>query len=329
MAYEFSVAMCTFNGARFIDEQLASIAAQTRLPDELIICDDCSTDQTVEIVERFARNAPFPVRLHVNPTNIGTTGNFGRAIGFCTGDLIALCDQDDVWLPTKLARLEKVFEDSPAIGLVFTDAELVDEEMRPTGLSLWEKLGVGPDSRRQLSSERAIDELITGSTVTGATAAFRSRFKSLTLPIPGDLLVIHDAWIAMLISAVARVSPLSERLVKYRQHATQQIGALERRSAPRGLLSQSPIDSLRRDDFYLEAVRTMKAVRQRLVEHSNDFELGGAVRLLEERIDHLDARVGLPQSRIMRAPRVLRELITGRYHRYSNGAYSAMKDLIA
>jgi hypothetical protein len=329
MAYEFSIAMCTYNGAQFVDEQLASIAAQTRLPDELIICDDGSTDQTVEIVERFARTASFPVRLHINPNNLGVTSNFGRAIGLCTGDLIALCDQDDVWLNTKLARLEEVFEESPAIGLVFSDAELVDEELRPTGISLWDKLGVGRESQRRLRSERAIDELLLGSTVTGATAAFRSRFKSLVLPIPDDLMVIHDAWIAVLISAAARVVPLSERLVSYRQHAKQQIGALERRSASRGLLSPLPIDSLRQDSSYSEAVRTMKAVRQRLAEHSDDLEVGHAVRLLEERIDHLDARVGLPPNRLLRAPGVLRELLTGRYHRYSNGTYSAMKDLIA
>src|SRR4051794_15860948 len=95
----FSVAMCTYNGARFIGAQLASVAAQTRTPDELIVCDDRSTDETVAIVQKFADSAPFRVRLHVNEENLGSTKNFERAVSLCEGDLIALCDQDDVWLP--------------------------------------------------------------------------------------------------------------------------------------------------------------------------------------------------------------------------------------
>ena len=93
----FSVAMCTYNGARFLGAQLASVAAQARAPDELVVCDDRSTDETARVVEEFAAAAPFRVRLHVNERNLGTTRNFERAVSLCEGDLIALSDQDDVW----------------------------------------------------------------------------------------------------------------------------------------------------------------------------------------------------------------------------------------
>ncbi|MBC7931137.1 MAG: glycosyltransferase, partial [Rubrivivax sp.] len=94
-----SIAMCTYDGGRYLAEQLASIAAQTRAPDELVVCDDRSRDETTSIVRRFAETAPFPVRLYVNEQNLGSTRNFEKAIGLCEGELIALSDQDDVWLP--------------------------------------------------------------------------------------------------------------------------------------------------------------------------------------------------------------------------------------
>src|SRR6266567_6944512 len=101
-----SVAMCTYNGARFLREQLESIAAQSRLPDELVVCDDGSTDETVETIKAFVGRAPFAVRLEINSKNLGSTKNFEKAIGLCEGEIIALADQDDVWKPQKLAVLE-------------------------------------------------------------------------------------------------------------------------------------------------------------------------------------------------------------------------------
>src|ERR687885_1327551 len=98
-----SVAMCTYNGAAFLREQLQSLAAQARTPDELVVCDDASADATVRVVREFAAAAPFPVRLTVNERNLGSTKNFERAISLCAGDLVALSDQDDLWLPAKLA----------------------------------------------------------------------------------------------------------------------------------------------------------------------------------------------------------------------------------
>lgn len=327
MKAKLSVAICTHNGGPFVEDQLNSIAAQTRLPDEIIVCDDQSRDETVRIVKRFAADSRLPLRLIVNSVNLGVVKNFEQAIGLCTGDIIALCDQDDVWQPTKLAQIETAFHESPAAGLVFTDAELVDEQLRPTGCSLWEKLEVGAESIQQLKSRDAFDELITGSIVTGATAAFRSQFNSLVLPIPDDLPIIHDAWIAILISAVARILPVSERLIKYRQHARQQIGARERLSPRHGLLKQSPREALRRENPYEETIAVMSAVRGRLLAHLDHFEAQHAIGLLDAKARHLRARAGLPKSRWLRTPRILRELFSGRYHRYSSGMYSAIKDL--
>src|SRR5213080_381833 len=97
-----SVALCTYNGAAYLGEQLDSIVAQSRPPDELVVCDDGSTDETVEVLETFLAEAPFPVRLQRNEANLGFVKNFEQAISLCTGDFVALSDQDDVWMPGKL-----------------------------------------------------------------------------------------------------------------------------------------------------------------------------------------------------------------------------------
>src|SRR6185295_6827977 len=101
--------MCTWNGAAYLRDQLESIAAQTRLPDELIMCDDASIDGTPAIARAFAARAPFPVRLEINEATVGVRQNFTKAIAACTGDLIALSDQDDVWRPDKLRVIEDRF----------------------------------------------------------------------------------------------------------------------------------------------------------------------------------------------------------------------------
>ena len=107
-----SVALASYNGERYIGQQLDSIARQTRLPDELVICDDASTDSTADIVREFARRAPFAVRF-LQHQRMGSTRNFELAIAECRGDIIFLCDQDDVWYPNKIKTIEAVFIDRP------------------------------------------------------------------------------------------------------------------------------------------------------------------------------------------------------------------------
>jgi Glycosyl transferase family 2 len=217
--------MCTDNGGLYLREQLDSIAAPTRLPDELVVCDDGPTDRTVAILNGFAASAPFPVRVHVNPANLGTPKNFEGAIGLTTGEFIALADQDDVWYPHKLERLEKELARSARIGLVYSDADVVDEQLRPAGYRLWEMLRALECDRRSIARRRPFEVLIRDTMVTGCTAAFRANYKDLVVPIFQEW--GHDAWIAFLIAAVADVGGINEPLLAYRQHAAN-------RSASRG-----------------------------------------------------------------------------------------------
>src|SRR5690625_4797540 len=108
LSLTLSVALCTCNSTRYLREQLDSIATQTRAPDELVIYDDASSDDTLIMVKHFARDAPFPVTIQCNEKNLGPTANFQLAIESCQGDLIALCDHDDVWHPDKLLLCEAI-----------------------------------------------------------------------------------------------------------------------------------------------------------------------------------------------------------------------------
>ncbi|MDT7602105.1 MAG: hypothetical protein QOF61_102 [Acidobacteriota bacterium] len=330
MSDTFSIAMCTYNGARHLAAQLASLSAQTRLPDELVMCDDRSEDETRAIIGEFAARAPFPVRLHVNERNLGSTKNFERAISLCAGDLIALSDQDDVWLPHKLERLAERFAACPRTGLVFTDAEVVDEDLRPTDGSLWDIVGFGDAQQRLVRCGRALDVLLPGWTVTGATMAFRAKFKGIVLDIPDDLPIIHDGWIAAVVAAVADVEFIAEPLVKYRQHPRQQIGAPRKGAAERDSKQgmEGAVAAARRANDYDHLIEIAERVSLRLSEREGFSDSGGARRRLDALVGHLRTRADLPQSRLRRSGYVLRELLTWRYHLYSNGVSSAVKDLL-
>lgn len=129
---KISIALATFNGARFLKEQLASLAEQTSLPSELVVTDDGSTDETQAILESFACVAPFQVSFHRNDQRLGYGMNFLKAASLCSGDVIAFCDQDDVWLPAKLERLRKAFGHSQA-DFVAHAAEVTDSHLVRTG----------------------------------------------------------------------------------------------------------------------------------------------------------------------------------------------------
>jgi glycosyltransferase involved in cell wall biosynthesis len=137
-----SVAMPVFNGAVYLPAQLESIARQTLLPAELVVCDNVSTDDSLAVLEDFARRAPFPVHIHPNTTHIGADNNFHRAFSLCSNPIIAYCDADDVWVPEKLAKCLAVVS-QPGVVLVSHRSRLTDSELRPLGVVLPDGLEPG------------------------------------------------------------------------------------------------------------------------------------------------------------------------------------------
>jgi hypothetical protein len=311
-AMRISIALCTWNGAAFLEEQLASLAAQTRQPDEVIVCDDASTDESAAIVDRFAALSP---RLSRNPARLGTVRNFEQAIAKCSRDVIFLCDQDDVWRRDKIEVMTRAFEADENLACLFSNAR------RMTDTTLWDHIGFRPRERRLVGSGRAFDVLVEHNVVTGATMAFRSRWRDAILPIPEIPGMLHDQWIATVLSAVTKVRCIDAPLIDYREHDTQQVGA----GAAAGGLGRwvGAARGTGAGDYARHAMQLV-AVLHRL-------EFIGAPRerieQLRGRIAHLRTRASLPERRLSRIGTVIRELASFRYHRYSNHFWSAAKDL--
>lgn len=317
---KISVALCTYNGGRYLPEQLATLAGQSRRPDELVICDDRSNDDTLAVARSFAQQAAFAVVIHVNNKTLGTTKNFERAIELCTGDLIALCDQDDIWHPQKLANCEEMLLTHPRAGMVLHDAEIVDENLRPFDHTLWDFLKFDPSAL--LSGDRKAAVLLKRNPAFGHTLVFRASFKNKILPIPAD--VAADMWIGMIVGMLADVALIRKPLAKYRQHADQQTGDVAKK--PRFLekvrdgRSSGQTDLTRNLNLCEHAYARLQAL--------DGAEAQRAAGLIREKADHLRARTNLPSGILGRIPVVLRELVKANYHHYSNGSLSALKDLL-
>ncbi|MCC2681228.1 MAG: hypothetical protein K0S36_792 [Nitrosospira multiformis] len=311
-----SVALASFNGERYIAEQLESIAQQHRLPNELVISDDASTDSTTDIILKFARHAPFPLRLLQNSERLGSTRNFQTAIRACNGDIIFLCDQDDVWYPNKIELIEAGFIDNPNAGAVFTDADVVGENLNSSGLRLWEAFKFNSKEQAQINGCDALEVLFKHPVVTGATMAFRSIYRDLILPLPDTW---HDAWIALLIGATSCLVALPTPLIAYRQHNSNQLG-IPRRGRNRGKTCA---------EIYGPQVLRYELTRVRLLTHVKHFPVAKQkLEKIEELLIFLRHRAALPQSPWQRLPIALSELAAFRYHRYAFGAVSFWKDLL-
>lgn len=325
-----SVALCTYNGSIHLAEQLSSIAAQTRLPDELVVCDDGSTDGSVGVIQSWASSMSFPVHVHVNRSNLGVIKNFERAISLCRGDIVALSDQDDVWHVDKLSWEEALLQARPGLGLVFTDADVVDECLRPLGYSMWDSCRFSRAEQSMVRRGKAVDVLLRRNVVTGATMAFRSHYKSLILPMPPNPVHLHDYWIAFLIASVAEIDFLPDRLVKYRQQPSQQIGAHQPVS-PRWLLAEARRNSRATNlERYRATLEWFNEVRRRLCERRSQFSLD--VRIVDEingKLALCRDRIQMPSSRARRLPLLARDVAAFRYHRYSTGMWAAVRDLTA
>jgi hypothetical protein len=190
---------------------------------------------------------------------------------------------------------------------------------------MWDEVGFDSHKRKLVAQGRALEVLIPGWTVSGATMAFRSKYAKLSLPIPTTIPMIHDGWIALTVAAVSDVVIIDEPLIKYRQHERQQIGApvqkFQKQSSAR--------EALKRRNSSTDLQTILDTLSNRLLTQGNGFDCRKALSFAGNYSRHLDVRANLPQRRLNRVPAVLRELLSWRYHEYANGFKSAAKDLVS
>jgi glycosyltransferase involved in cell wall biosynthesis len=328
-----SVAMSTFNAGAFLSKQLSSLAAQTRLPDELVVRDDGSTDATFDLLEAYARDAPFAVHLD-RGEQLGSTQSFASAIARCSGEIVVLADQDDEWFPAKIARLSRSFEEDDRMLMACSDAHMVDEAGRVISYSTWDTLGfVGP--ARDQRGLPLLRFLLGRAVVAGCTLAFRADARAVLLPLPGELenqdeAMHHDRWISLALAATGQVAIVEEPLLAYRIHRGQQIGIsmLRLRGVIPvrlwGLAGLATSHEQRRRQLTAR-LRQFSLLVERLREHG--FASPAAVDEIVAYCRHLERRAAFPSSRRRRIPLVVREWRLGEYGRYGFGASTALADL--
>ncbi|MDB5973571.1 MAG: hypothetical protein JWR07_331 [Nevskia sp.] len=222
-----SVALATFNGERFLAEQLESLQCQTLLPEELVLCDDGSTDRTLEIAAEFSSRARFPVRIHRNPQRLGYRNNFLNCVAQCSGAYVALCDQDDVWHERKLEQVALTFAGHSDVSLVIHQGAVSDSECKPTG-------GYYPRCDRfQIVAPLGGDPWLN---VPGFSMTFaRKLFEALPWSsrpadpnVPREMLA-HDQWIYFLAHTLGATAMLPATLVNYRRHQASVTAVQNRR----------------------------------------------------------------------------------------------------
>jgi glycosyltransferase involved in cell wall biosynthesis len=307
-----SIAMAVRNGASFIRDQLDSFVRQRRLPDELVVSDNSSSDSTVDIVREFATHAPFSVRLVVNERNLGVNKNFERAIHECSGEVIFLSDCDDVWYSDKISTMLMALENCPRAGLAVCDADLVDHTLKPLNQRAWKTYRQAPP--RLLLRKMADGVAFRGyAPAGGCCMAFRAEFKPLVLPIPSNhsfRQIGHDSFIALCVvcSGAAGIVFVPHPLLAYRQHPKQ----MTRLPVPRwALLRARPLE--------------LRALVNRL-ESDTAIRYCKNLSMRTSALHHWRNRLCLPTARIARIPMLVRELVSGRYHHYSRGFSTAIKD---
>ncbi len=208
-----SVAMATYNGSEYLLSQLDSIAAQTLLPEEIIICDDCSSDETINIIEQHQL---FKIiKLNVNEHRIGIVENFKKATTLCKFDnFIAFADQDDIWLPTKL---EKNYNALSALNcqnlpaLVYSDAIFVNKNGDIINNSFMKEMGID-------KFKHNFETVLFGSLMLGCTIMFNSKMREVLLTLPTNANFNHDAWVSMASFSFGINYFIKEPLILYRKH---------------------------------------------------------------------------------------------------------------
>ncbi|WP_394771459.1 glycosyltransferase family 2 protein [Lacisediminihabitans sp.] len=322
MTDRVSVALCSHNGAPFIEAQLLSIVNQTVAPAEIVLSDDASVDDTVAIARKVLLAHPnVALTVLQNPVALGVTANFERAIRACTGEFIALCDQDDVWHPDRLATVLREFDSRADLDLVFTDARLVDSHGTSLDRTLFDVLELSAADRGAVHAGEGFAVFIRRNVATGATMMLRRRLLDAALPFASGW--VHDEWLAAIATVVGRVDLVDEQLIDYRQHASNQIGV---------------------------AYPTLRRKLRRVLEPRGDRNARLSLQFAQfaERLDSLGATVpermrrlarakaafeaereALPASRVRRVAPILAAHRRGWYSRFaSQGRLDMVRDLL-
>lgn len=252
-----AVVMTTYNGERFLAQQVESLLTQTLKPDTIIICDDLSSDKTVEILEQFKKS--HGIQYYVNETRLGVVANFKKAVSLASSaDYIALCDQDDIWLPEKLEKsfLElSSIDDGITPAMIYSDLIVIDQQNNVLNPSLTNEMGT--DKYRH-----CLSTLLFGNFTLGCTIFMNRPMGNLFADIPVNPVFNHDAWITLIAFSFGKAQCLPEASILYRKHETNVTFAHHKKSTRLVRIKQHLKSLLGSDNFLQNQFILVKAFFQ-------------------------------------------------------------------
>ncbi|ARK09909.1 glycosyltransferase family 2 protein [Fibrella sp. ES10-3-2-2] len=209
-AKKVSIALATYNGQKYLEDLLASLVEQSYPIYEIIVCDDISDDNSIKILNKYKLH--LPIKIYVNEKKLGVIKNFQRAISLCTGDWVACCDQDDVWMSNKLEisvnALNTLDESKPA--LVFSDLTVTDKDLVVITNSYWKMININP-------LQTSLYSLLFGNIVTGCTMLMNKPMCIEMIYIPEEA-IMHDYWAACIAFTYRNYKVIPQPTIFYRQH---------------------------------------------------------------------------------------------------------------
>jgi glycosyltransferase involved in cell wall biosynthesis len=316
---KISVAMTSFNGEKYILSQLESIANQTVIPNEIIICDDKSTDNTVQIINDFKKNTNINIKIIINEFSLGFTQNFAKAIELCTGDIIFLADHDDVWFFNKIEHCLDLYKFNQKIMLIVNNAIITDKDLLNIGTTMLDQVISGYGTEKSL--------------ITGALTSFRKDFVKYFLPIPKEIIghdiCIHNIGILLDVRLVE-----SKTLQFIRRHENNYsnwiASSITKINLFDVLLNQLNTkiatnynDRLILNQYYYSKIKNYICIN----ENNNNEFIYKSLKHLEKEYDAINLRNKLINKKgIFRLKIIINMLIFNRY-KFFNGYRSFIRDL--
>lgn len=316
----YTVVIATYNGEKYLQDQLLSIIRQSVPPNEIILSDDGSKDDTLKKAREIFKANKIKYQIITNDGEHGVVGNFTNAVIHASNNIIFTSDQDDKWVENKAETILKIFEREKAVQLVFTDGYLVDSALKPLGSSMWKAVGI---TENKIRDKDWFNILIKNCVVTGATMAFKKPLYMENLPIPQEWL--HDGWLAWMALTKNALVGLPEKLIFYRQHTANVVGMQPKKSFYKRfynwIISTKNITQVRKIRY-----NRYRVLEERQGSHFNEKEH----KRLKECIIFWKTLNEFPERSIMsNLKHATYLLIRGAYHRYYTGIRGYLRDILS
>lgn len=316
---KISIVMATYNGGEYLKQQLDSFIKQSLQPNELIVSDDNSIDDTVKILKRYKKTAPFDVVIIENDVNVGYARNFEKAILASTGNLIYLCDQDDIWYPNKIQDLKKITRIYPEKDLFIHDTDIADSNANKMGFTKLDQL---------LKLNLSYDMMAMGTCMV-----VRRNLIEVLTPFP-ERLKSHDNWINE-IARLLKVRMLIEKSFQlYRIHSTNTSSFIGNKTKKQNFLKHliyrvtnrmSPKESVRKRKELFDLIENVvdEVEKKYSLEKKEIFthKLSNEKNILEKRLKNFD-------NNFINRVGYFSEIIINKNYRLYGNFFTCINDLV-